>query len=548
MKGQGLKTLAIIMVLIVNGIASAASFVAYDIKYEVIDEENNKVEVQRLNSDSYYSGNITVPEKIEISGKTYTVISIGDRAFYHCSKLKSISLPQTLEKIGFEAFDNCSALPSISIPDKVKYIGWAAFYGCIGLSSLSLPTSLEAIEDHAFYGCKGLTGSLVIPESVTSIGKQAFRDCGGLTGSLVIPEGVTTIGERAFQDCAGFKDIFIPSSVSSIGDLAFAYCGVFDNVMFEAVRCESAGRAEAPVFNGCRIGLLSIGSKVASIPDYMFKSANVQTVVSANATPPEIGIETFTSAPMASLHVPSNGLAAYWVAPSWQNFKNIKAYEIAQKVAITPNPLNLALNSIVKLDVAMTPQNATFSTVVWESSNPQVATVDDQGNVLGKATGVATITAYTVDGSNLKASCVVAVGIQLVESITLSKTSVKMDVYEQIEIAYTVLPESVSNNAVTWTTSNPNVAVVRQSGEGNALVLAVADGVATITATATDGSGASASCVVTVGTGGIDGVEADNAAIEVGRYDLYGRRLSQPAQGVNIIKMSDGSIRKEVVK
>lgn len=548
MKGYVLKIMAFIMVLMACGIASAASFVINNIKYEVIDEENNKVELQRQNSSSKYYGNINVPEKIEVSGKTYTVTSIGDRAFYKCNHLKSISLPQTLENIGFEAFRDCSALPLISIPDRVKSIGWAAFSGCIGLSSLTLPTSLEAIEDYAFYGCKGFTGSLVIPESVTFIGEQAFRDCAGLTGSLVIPEGVTTIGERAFQDCAGFKNVFIPRSVSSIGDFAFAYCGVFDNVMFEAVRCESAGSAEASAFNGCRIGLLSIGSKVSSIADYAFKSANVQTVVSASAAPPAIGAETFTSASIATLHVPSSGLAAYWVAPSWQNFKNIKAYEVAQKVALTPNPLNLALNSTVKLVAAMTPQNATFSTMIWESSNPQVATVDDQGNVFGKATGVATITAYTVDGSNLKASCVIAVGIQLVESITLSQSSAKMDVHEQIEIAYAVQPESVSNKAVTWTTSNANVAVVRQSGEGNALVLAVDDGVATITATATDGSGASASCVVTVGTGGIDGIDADNVAVEVGRYDLYGRQLSQPARGVNIIKMSDGFIRKEMVK
>lgn len=51
-----------------------------------------------------------------------------------------------------------------------------------------------------------------------------------------------------------------------------------------------------------------------------------------------------------------------------------------------------------------------------------------------------------------------------------------------------------------------------------------------------------------VGTGGIDGVDVDNVAVEVDRYDLYGRQLSQPVRGVNIIKMSDGSIRKEMVK
>jgi hypothetical protein len=48
---------------------------------------------------------------------------------------------------------------------------------------------------------------------------------------------------------------------------------------------------------------------------------------------------------------------------------------------------------------------------------------------------------------------------------------------------------------------------------------------------------------------GIESVDSTHKdAVEVGRYDLYGRRLSQPAQGVNIIKMSDGTTRKEMVK
>ncbi|MBQ2839591.1 MAG: hypothetical protein IJE73_08190 [Muribaculaceae bacterium] len=70
----------------------------------------------------------------------------------------------------------------------------------------------------------------------------------------------------------------------------------------------------------------------------------------------------------------------------------------------------------------------------------------------------------------------------------------------------------------------------------------------TITATANDGSGASASCVVTVGVGGIEGVETDDNAVEVTRYDIHGRLLSEPARGINIIKMSDGTTRKEIVK
>ena len=77
----------------------------------------------------------------------------------------------------------------------------------------------------------------------------------------------------------------------------------------------------------------------------------------------------------------------------------------------------------------------------------------------------------------------------------------------------------------------------------------MAVGVATITATVIDnGKEYSASCVVTVGVGGIEGVEADNNAVEVARYDIHGRLITEPTKGVNIIKYSDGTTRKEIVK
>ena len=76
----------------------------------------------------------------------------------------------------------------------------------------------------------------------------------------------------------------------------------------------------------------------------------------------------------------------------------------------------------------------------------------------------------------------------------------------------------------------------------------MADGEAIVTAKATDGSGASASCKVIVGAGGVEGIEADNDVVEIARYDIHGRILREPVRGVNIIKMNDGTIRKEFVK
>ena len=89
---------------------------------------------------------------------------------------------------------------------------------------------------------------------------------------------------------------------------------------------------------------------------------------------------------------------------------------------------------------------------------------------------------------------------------------------------------------------------IKKNADNSVTVVGMADGEAIVTATATDGSGVSASCKIIVGLGGVEGIEADNNAVEVGRYDIHGRLLSEPTKGINIIKMSDGSIRKEFVK
>ena len=164
----------------------------------------------------------------------------------------------------------------------------------------------------------------------------------------------------------------------------------------------------------------------------------------------------------------------------------------------------------------------------------------------GISAGAATITVRANDGSNVSATCKVTVN-SVTPSITLSQTEATLPVNDIMTLSY-----SITNSATktaTWSTSNANVAYVKPNSDGSARIVGMADGVATISATMIDnGKEYSASCVVTVGVGGIEGVEADNNAVEVARYDIHGRLLSEPAPGINIVKYSDGTTRKEIVK
>ena len=151
----------------------------------------------------------------------YPVTSVGDYAFYECTGLTSVTIPDSVTSIGDYTFHNCSGLKNVTIPSSVSSIGTSAFGWCSGLTSVTIPENLTIIERFAFVHCSGLT-SVTIPDGVTSINANAFYYCGGLT-NVTIPNSVTNIGSGAFINCTSLTSVTIPSSVTSIGDMAFGW-------------------------------------------------------------------------------------------------------------------------------------------------------------------------------------------------------------------------------------------------------------------------------------------------------------------------------------
>ena len=162
-------------------------------------------------------------EAVDKTLSTYTIKDgtkwIGSYAFYNCTGLTSVTIPNSVTSIGEKAFFKCSGLTSVTIGNSVTSIGYSAFAYCTGLTSIEIPNSVTSIEGSAFEGCTGLT-SVTIPNSVTSIGSWAFYYCSGLT-SVTIPNSVTSIGSAAFYSCTGLTSVTIPNSVTSIGREAF---------------------------------------------------------------------------------------------------------------------------------------------------------------------------------------------------------------------------------------------------------------------------------------------------------------------------------------
>lgn len=160
--------------------------------------------------------------------------NIGNGAFAYCSKLKSFTFPDNMEKVPDYFFNNCKELRSVTIPETVTSIGASAFCGCSNLSDVRIPENVTEIGSGAFQQCGSLK-SIDIPGGVTVIGPRAFQECKGLT-EIVLPEGIEYIDESTFKSCTGLKSITVPASVSNIQYEAFDGCEALQDVYFGSSR------------------------------------------------------------------------------------------------------------------------------------------------------------------------------------------------------------------------------------------------------------------------------------------------------------------------
>ena len=292
------------------------------IRYDLNAEAKQATVIAK--SSGKYSGEIVIPESVEFKGFAHSVTKIGNKAFYDCSGLTSVTIGNSVTSIGDHAFYGCSGMTSVTIGNSVKSIGQSAFEGCSGLTSVTIPNSVTSIGERAFYNCSGLT-SVTIPNSVTSIGDMAFAFCSGLT-SVSIPNSVTSIGDDAFYYCIGLtsvhisdiaawcniefvyasnpldyahhlylngeevKDLVIPNSVTSIGDMAFSGCFGLTSVTIP----NSVTSIGTCAFEGCS-GLTSvtIGNSVKSIGQSAFEGCSGLTSVTIPNSVTSIGEGAF---------------------------------------------------------------------------------------------------------------------------------------------------------------------------------------------------------------------------------------------------------------
>ncbi|MGC5326597.1 Ig-like domain-containing protein [Brevibacillus sp. SYSU BS000544] len=167
-------------------------------------------------------------------------------------------------------------------------------------------------------------------------------------------------------------------------------------------------------------------------------------------------------------------------------------------ITLSPTQKTLRINEQFKLIASVVPENATNKAINWSSSNPSVATVDENGVVTGVQAGKAIITVSSAENPSIKATCEVTV-IVPVTSVSLNKTETVLRTGQTDQLIATILPLNATNKAVDWSSSDPSVVTVTPSTSNGFTVeiKALKKGTAVITVTTEDG-GKTATCLVTV--------------------------------------------------
>lgn len=222
--------------------------------------------------------------------------TIGDYAFYNCTRLENVSLATSVSTVGEYAFSG-AAIEEVTIPAFCTNFGEYAFEKCIYLKSVEMSSKATALSRGMFSGCSSLS-AITIPETVTSIGAFCFNNTA--IGSITVPESVgdlsaegifygcyaldtviikgavKVIGENTFYGCVSLRDITLSDSTEVISKGAFYGCEKLTSLTLPAATREVAG---AFANSGIASFALSAGNKSFAVVDGVLYSFDKTKIV-----------------------------------------------------------------------------------------------------------------------------------------------------------------------------------------------------------------------------------------------------------------------------
>ena len=426
------------------------------------------------------------------------VTAIGDGTFNGCSSLQSVDIPETVTEIGDQSFSGCSALTAVEIPESVEVIGSSAFSNCTALSSVTLPDSMDYLGDGMFAGCSALT-SIDLPEGLANLGDGTFQNCTSLI-SVEFPSTMSEVGDSAFAGCSSLQSIVIPDNISTIKDFAFSNCSVLNSVDLS----DNLGTIGSGAFSYCTaLETISLPGSLSDIQTGAFLGCTaLQTVNFETDVDLSIGDEAFSGCTaLADVVLPASVVAiGDNVFSNCSSDLNVQCYSTSaayddivakttnsstivpvESIAFENESCSLKKDETLKLIPIIQPANATDQTVFWYSSNDEVATVSETGDVTVHGTGTAIISAVTQDGDNY-AECAVDCTVP-VTGVSFMNNSAAVQVGDIISPLYAVYPSNASEIEAFISSSDESVASVEDG-----LVKVLSKGTAVLTVTTLDGA------------------------------------------------------------
>ena len=417
----------------------------------------------------YYSGDITIADKVPYNGEEYTVSSLGDECFWQC-KLTSIQLPETLEKLGWESFYNILTLPEIVIPDKVAVIEHGDFIAA-GIRDITLGAGVTTIEYSAFENMNLITTMTVKAPTPPSMHSSAISAANKAKTDLFVPKGCVD-AYKAAPDWSGFKsykeikapienpmlidgiyytlsereydkepgtlqasvaapvtgfaqgdeyqgDIVIPDFITYDDQryvvMAIDWYAFRDQTLVTSVTLPgTVTKIGNSAFDNTSITKITLPESVTSLENYVFRKCSKLTEITVeNPVPPTVTASTFDSniTSACRLYVPKGCVETYRNTAYWSAFSEILENPDApvrpEQIILSRTHATRLVDDVFTLTATILPADADDKSVEWKSLNPEVAEVDAEGNVTIKAAGRANIEAISQGNRTLSAICVV---------------------------------------------------------------------------------------------------------------------------------------------
>lgn len=403
--------------------------------------------------------------------------------------------------LGYSAFADCSSLIGIELSNNLEAICYGLFNGCTLLESLEIPGSVRELSQHGNYWPS-----------------DTFGECSNLSKLRLLYSTENLI--------VGYGEY---------GHLESGIWGNWTNTLRELYVDRNFTRY-IPVPN---LEKLEIGRHMQTVPvDNINELQNLNTIKCNALVPPELPEMTNVQYMNINVYVPEESLEAYKADPVWGKFWNISELpEIkAEQIILSEDNIQLEVGAHTILTATVLPEDATYNIVTWTSSDENIVTVDNEGNVSAHSVGEAVVTATC---GEVSASCVVTVTPILAESLTISPDSWSGEEGESFIIEVTILPDNTTDKTLLFESDDESVAIVDQEGKVSVLT----EGTCIITVSTVDGSNLTSKCFIT-GLAGIDLVNNDYEKTIIGSYDISGNPVDELFKGFVIVHFSDGSTKK----